>query len=269
MFKTRLISGIILVLIAIIAIVSGGYVLWGLMAAISAIGLYEFYRATRVARIVPVIGGYLGLVMLYLLILFKFDGHISITASGCVVLIILAAMMVFGYPKYQLTQIAVILFGFYYVPVMLLFIYLTRMLPHGRVLVWLIILSAWGCDTLAYCTGMLIGKHPMTPKLSPKKTIEGGIGGIAGAALLGCLYGLIMHFAAPASEAHAGWYALICAAGAVISQIGDLAASAIKRHFDIKDYGKLIPGHGGIMDRFDSVIITAPVIYFLSLILFR
>ena len=150
---------------------------------------------------------------------------------------------------------------------MLSFIYLTRSLPHGKSLVWLIILSAWGCDTLAYCTGMLVGKHKMTPLLSPKKTIEGAIGGVLGAALLGFLYGIILHAAAPASAAHGGWFALICALGGIISQIGDLAASAIKRNYEIKDYGHLIPGHGGILDRFDSVIITAPIIYFLSLVL--
>ena len=86
--------------------------------------------------------------------------------------------------------------------------------------------------------------------------------------MLGVIYAAIMRAASPASGAHIGWFALICFVGAIISQFGDLAASAIKRSFDIKDYGNLIPGHGGILDRFDSVIITAPVIYFLALYLF-
>ena len=97
----------------------------------------------------------------------------------------------------------------------------------------------------------------MAPVLSPKKSIEGGIGGVVGAALLGYLYGT---FFTPSAMG----CAVFCAAGAVLSQIGDLAASAIKRNHNIKDYGHLIPGHGGILDRFDSVIFTAPVIYILA-----
>lgn len=266
MFKTRLISGIVLVLAMIILFVIGGPFLWAGMAVISTIGLMEFYKAVRVNDIIPMIMGYVALACLYIFMIFKF-GDRSIAASGAVMIILLLGTMVFTYPRYQLTQIAVVGFGFFYVPVLLSFVYLTRCLPHGKSLVWLIILSAWGCDTLAYCTGMLIGRHKMTPLLSPKKTIEGAVGGVAGAALLGFLYGIILHAAAPASGAHGGWFALICAFGGLISQVGDLAASAIKRNYEIKDFGNLIPGHGGIMDRFDSVIITAPVIYFLSLVL--
>ena len=144
-----------------------------------------------------------------------------------------------------------------YVAVMLSFIYLTRNLPDGKFLVWLIFLCSWGCDTCAYCVGMLIGKHKMAPVLSPKKSIEGAVGGVVGAALLGVIY-------AAATQGNMAEYALICGVGALISMVGDLAASAIKRNQNIKDYGKLIPGHGGILDRFDSVIITAPVIYYLA-----
>ena len=157
-----------------------------------------------------------------------------------------------------------VFFGLFYVAMMLSFVYQTRMLPQdGGVIVWLIFLSSWGCDTCAYCVGMLIGKHKMAPKLSPKKSIEGGVGGILGAALLGALFALAMNHWAGADVVV--WEcALICGAGGAISQIGDLAASAIKRNHDIKDYGKLIPGHGGILDRFDSVIFTAPVIFYLA-----
>ena len=128
---------------------------------------------------------------------------------------------------------------------------------------WLIFLSSWGCDTCAYCVGMLIGKHKMAPRLSPKKSVEGGVGGVLGAALLGALFSLAMNQWGGA-DVDPLLYAVICGAGGIISQIGDLAASAIKRNHDVKDYGKLIPGHGGILDRFDSVIFTAPVIYYLA-----
>ena len=123
-------------------------------------------------------------------------------------------------------------------------------------------MSSWGCDTCAYCVGMLIGRHKLAPVLSPKKSIEGAVGGVAGAALLGFLYATV--FGASMAEVQNPQVAcaLACAIAAVISQIGDLAASAIKRNHQVKDYGHLIPGHGGILDRFDSMLFTAPAIFF-------
>ena len=105
----------------------------------------------------------------------------------------------------------------------------------------------------------------MAPKLSPKKSIEGAIGGVLGAALLGALYALAINYFSQATEADVLGYAIICGSGGLISQLGDLAASAIKRNHEIKDYGALSPGHGGILDRFDSVIITAPIIYYMAI----
>ena len=138
------------------------------------------------------------------------------------------------------------------------------MLENGAYLVWLIFLCSWGCDTCAYCVGKLIGKHKMSPKLSPHKSVEGAIGGVVGAALLTALYSFIFKDAMGLTGNEIWLLAGISAIGALISMVGDLTASAIKRNYDIKDYGKLIPGHGGILDRFDSVIFTAPIIYYLA-----
>ena len=160
-----------------------------------------------------------------------------------------------------------IFFGLFYVAFMLSYVYQIRMLEQGAFLVWLVFLCSWGSDTCAYCVGMLIGKHKMAPKLSPKKSIEGAVGGVVGAALLSALYAVIMGAVFSGTELSTVQYALIGAVGSVISQVGDLAASAIKRNHDVKDYGKLIPGHGGILDRFDSVIFTAPIIYYMAMIL--
>ena len=135
--------------------------------------------------------------------------------------------------------------------------------------VWMIFISSWICDTCAYAVGILFGKHKLAPVLSPGKSVEGALGGIVGSALVGALYAYFL-VEKVVSEQEVTWvFVLISAAGAVISQVGDLAASAVKRNHEIKDYGKLIPGHGGVMDRFDSVIFTAPMIYFLTLLLIR
>ena len=155
-------------------------------------------------------------------------------------------------------------FGIFYVAVMLSCVYQTRMLENGAYIVWLIFLCSWGCDTCAYCVGVLIGKHKMAPKLSPKKSVEGAVGGVVGSMLLTALYTWVFR-----EQMHAGTeeillFAAISGVGALISMVGDLTASAIKRNYEIKDYGKLIPGHGGILDRFDSVIFTAPAVYYLA-----
>lgn len=133
----------------------------------------------------------------------------------------------------------------------------------------MIFISSWICDTCAYVVGMLFGKHKLAPVLSPKKSIEGALGGVAGSALVGAVYGYFVVEPAISGQQVTWIFLLISMVGAVISQVGDLAASAIKRNHDIKDYGKLIPGHGGVMDRFDSVIFTAPMIYFLAVLLIR
>lgn len=258
MFKTRLISGIVLVIIALATIISGSWILFFTLLAVSLIGMRELYKVMKVSDehvTVLELVGYLGAVLYYIAMKADFGNYGTMAIIISMILILF--VYVFGYPKYHAVQVMAAFFGVVYVAVMLSFIYLTRSLPDGKFLVWLIFLCSWGCDTCAYCVGMLIGKHKMAPVLSPKKSIEGAVGGVAGAALLGVIY-------AAATQGKMAEYALICAVGALISMVGDLAASAIKRNQNIKDYGKLIPGHGGILDRFDSVIITAPVIYYLA-----
>ena len=258
MFKTRLLSGIVLVAVALLTIISGGYVLFFTLLGISLIGMQELYKVMKVREDhfnALEIAGYFGAVIYYVLMSLDFEkyGMMGVIISFMMFMFV----YVFTYPKFKADQVMPAFFGVVYVAVMLSFIYLTRNLPDGKFLVWLIFLCSWGCDTCAYCVGMLIGKHKMAPVLSPKKSIEGAVGGVVGAALLGVIY-------AAATQGKMAEYALICAVGALISMVGDLAASAIKRNQNIKDYGKLIPGHGGILDRFDSVIITAPVIYYLA-----
>lgn len=258
MFKTRLISGILLVIIALLTICCGGSVLFVTLLCVSAIGMQELFRVMKVREKgfgLLEIAGYLGMILYYIGMALDFEryGMLAVILT----LVLMMSVYVFTYPKYQAGQVMAAYFSVIYVGVMLSFVYLTRCLPNGKFIVWLIFLCSWGCDTCAYCVGMLIGKHKMAPVLSPKKSVEGAVGGVVGAALLGALYGAI-------TSGNTLEYAIICAVGSLISMVGDLAASAIKRNQNIKDYGTLIPGHGGILDRFDSMIFTAPVIYYLA-----
>jgi phosphatidate cytidylyltransferase len=137
-------------------------------------------------------------------------------------------------------------------------------LKYDMYMLLLPFIIAWLSDTGAYFTGYFLGKHKLAPKMSPKKTVEGAIGGVIFAGLaafiyLGCVKGNF--------SAGYAWSAILFGGvGSVISQIGDLAASCIKRDFEKKDYGSLLPGHGGLMDRFDSVLFTAP--YVLCMIIY-
>lgn len=268
MFRTRLISGIVLVVIALAVIIAGGPVLAATLLVISLIGMNEFYKAMDIEKRKGIslltLPGYLGCVFYYLLVFLDIQAYTMTVLLG--VLILLMAVYVFTFPRYRAEQVAGAFFGFVYVGVMLSCIYELRAMTDGAYLVWLIFLASWGSDTCAYCVGMLIGKHQMSPRLSPKKSVEGAVGGVVGAALLGTIYACAISSALSGS-ARVVLFAVICAIGALISMVGDLAASAIKRNHDIKDYGTLIPGHGGILDRFDSVIFVAPVIYYLARIL--
>ncbi len=282
MFVTRLISGIVLVAIALLAFISGGEILLGISVFISIAGYLELCRAVGVKEkdkkinaleIVGIIG-----ILAYYAVLYFFpaveEGDAAMSMGNVLYAVIpvigvfMLSMLLYvvRFPKYRSEQIMANVFNFLYAPVMLSFIYLTREQEAGKYIVWLILISSWGCDTCAYVVGMLIGKKKIFPVLSPKKSLEGCIGGVVGAGLIAALYAVFVVENVFPDKRVTIVITVICMVGAVMSQVGDLAASAIKRNHEIKDYGKLIPGHGGIMDRFDSVIVTAPMIYFLTVL---
>ena len=274
MFVTRLISGIILLVLTAVFLYFGGIPLLAVLAFLSVLGFLEMTKAIGITRENGNFNrleftGIVGNILLYtcqMYFYFKQEAVDVVYLLGIIVFTIIAMLAVYvvSFPKFNATQAVGAVFAFLYVPVMLSFIGMTRALPEiGNKVVWMIWISAWGSDTCAYCVGMLTGKtignHKAFPVLSPKKSIEGCIGGVVVAALLGMVFG---HFVM-GSDYGTILMGIICGIGSVIAQCGDLAASAIKRNYNIKDYGKCIPGHGGILDRFDSIIFTAPCIYFL------
>ncbi len=259
MFLKRLLSGIVLLAAAIALFYIGGMPLLVVFCIISLIGQRELYHAIGIDHKGLAAIGYALTVIYYILI--SYDGMAYMTCTIVVSLLLFMTAYVVTFPEYKTEQVTGAFFGMCYVSVLMSFVYHTRAMEDGVYFVWLILLSAWGSDTLAYCTGRLFGRHKMAAKLSPKKTVEGAVGGILGAALLGFIYGSIFKTGITTDYPQAVC-ALACAAGAVISMIGDLAASAIKRNHDIKDYGNLIPGHGGVLDRFDSMLFAAPAIYY-------
>lgn len=267
---TRCISGTILAVLAFVLMFIGGPVLAVVLLGTSLIAYRELTKAFKVNTKekglcgIEVIG-MIGIVLYYLAVFFGNDTFRLMAIVG----VFMAEMFfyVITFPKYRAEQVVSGIFSFLYAPVMLSFIYLTRNTEYGKYMIWLIPISSWVCDTCAYFVGVTIGKKKIFPILSPKKSLEGCIGGVLGSAIVGGLYAwLFVEKVIP--EQNILWAVVfISAAGAIMSMVGDLAASAIKRNHEIKDYGNLIPGHGGIMDRFDSMIVTAPMIYFLCVIM--
>lgn len=272
MFRTRLLSGILLVAIALGVFLAGGALLAVVVFGVSLIAYQELTAACKVRGEgrqpgAPVIVGLVMTLVYYGVTGLALARDIT-SVFPAMVLVIVAAFLaflfvyVFTFPKYHANQIMSAMFSFLYGPVMLSFLYLLREgFEDGIYLVWFVFLASWGSDTCAYCVGVLIGKHKMTPKLSPKKSVEGAVGGILGAALLFVLYTHFVINQYTVTTLSLPLAAALGAVGALVSMVGDLAASAVKRDHGIKDYGKLIPGHGGIMDRFDSVIVAGPIVF--------
>lgn len=281
--KQRVISGAIIGLFIVVFGLLGGYPLAVLLMLCSMIGYQELAKACgvlqdgessnalTVASFIMAAVYYCGLMVLQHrhagdpYVLLHSEDFFTVLMLAAAFLITMA-VYVFTFPKYRAPQVMASYFSFVYAPVLMSFVYRARLLPYGIFVYALVFVCSSLCDVCALLAGMTFGKHKMAPVLSPKKTVEGGIGGIVGAAVGAWIVALFVRIADADANLQLE-FILIGAVGAFISMIGDLAASAIKRNHNIKDYGRLIPGHGGIMDRFDSIIFTAPVIYFMSVLL--
>lgn len=235
------------------------------MSVLSLAAVYEMLGCVGMRKSPAVaIPSYLLAVVLPLLSLFTDESTIPLTFACCVVyLIFIFAAVIFSRGKMDYTIASSAFMGIFYIAVSFTCIVLLR--EASDYLYLLVFIGAWTSDTFAYLCGRLFGKHKLIPEVSPKKTVEGSIGGMIFAGVAFVIYAVIItkFFDTNANPN----YIIMAGAGvvvSVISQIGDLAASVIKRRFDIKDYGWIFPGHGGIMDRFDSVLLTAPVLYIMS-----
>ncbi len=262
MFKTRFLSSVVLVIIFVTIFFLGAPVTGVVFGLISLKGVQELLRVYGLDHSGFAWLAYIMTVFYYAVLILDLKEYVL--PLIILYLLLVLSVYVFTFPKYKDTDMMAAFLSFLYVSVMLSYVYQIRAItPSGEVLVYLIFVSSWINDVCAYLTGITIGKHQMTPKLSPKKSIEGGIGGVVGAGLVGMIFGAVYARLVHPIDYCILIFGIIGAVGAVPAVIGDLTASAIKRNHDVKDYGHLIPGHGGIMDRFDSVIFTAPIVYYM------
>lgn len=228
---------------------------------VSILGVYELMKVYSLEKTPFAVLNYMATVGLYTLLYIKQEQFIF--PMIIFLILLLLTCYVVRFPKYRDIDVMSSVFAFLYATVLLSFVFRVREMEGGMLLSFYILIASWGNDVFAYLIGRKIGKHKFSPKVSPNKSVEGFFGGIIGAALLGFLFGYAFSDSIPFSE---GYCALIAAVASIPSVIGDLAASAIKRNHEIKDYSHLIPGHGGILDRFDSVFFSAPILYYLIVI---
>lgn len=255
----RFISGMILFLAVAVILIFGNSTAVNLtISAVAIIAINEYFNSlSKKYKVERWIGNILAILLAFINVLPK-EMLILMFPIGIALLffkVIITEM------KTNFVDIAITGFGIIYIIGFIMFIPLIYMSEHGKLLIWYLAISAWGTDTFAYLVGIKFGKHKLTP-ISPKKSIEGSIGGIVGSTLIAIIY---TYFINKICNAGISYLEItgIAVVLSVLSQIGDLAASSIKRYVDIKDFGKIIPGHGGMLDRIDSILFIPPFAYFL------
>lgn len=240
----------------IIFVLLGGIFLKGFIFALSIMALWEFYKALKEKDFKPIsFVGYI-LLIIYYISNNNFEMMMYILVVATFILLIYPVINL----EYTFVDVALTLLGLIYAGILFSFVYLVNTKPSGNFLVWLIFIGSWLSDTAAYYSGKNFGKHKLSPKVSPKKTIEGSIGGLLGATIFSGIFGITINkYINIMPVYHYFILGLLCG---VFGQLGDLVASSVKRYVGIKDYSNLIPGHGGILDRFDSIIFSATVIFY-------
>ena len=242
-----------------------------LLAALSVIAAHELLTAVCGAEkakrwtALPAVTGALVIAAVY------FSGeHYADSPAGtvlrwliaaAVLALLLASVLIYGRPGALVLQdVCVMAVAGLVIPWAFSCVLQLRMLPHGAGMVLMPLVAAFCSDSAALFTGMACGRHKMAPLVSPHKTVEGALGGIAGGVVGMVIFRIVFYFCTLV-PLHIGWCVVIGLAGALMGELGDLSFSVIKRQVGIKDYGRLLPGHGGVLDRFDSVLFAAPMIW--------
>lgn len=235
-----------------------------LLAALSVIAAHELLTAVCGAEkakrwtALPAVTGALVIAAVY------FSGeHYADSPAGmvlrwliaaAVLALLLASVLTYGRPGALVLQdVCVMAVAGLVIPWAFSCMLQLRMLPHGAGMVLMPLVAAFCSDSAALFTGMACGRHKMAPLVSPHKTVEGALGGIAGGVVGMVIFRIVFYFCTLV-PLHIGWCVVIGLAGALMGELGDLSFSVIKRQVGIKDYGRLLPGHGGVLDRFDSIL---------------
>jgi phosphatidate cytidylyltransferase len=240
--------------ILLLFIYLGGAAFAFMVTVLATIGLYEFARMTEGKQqflFIPVLLG------IWIMLLGSYRQWPHWTALGILITFCIVFMVaVFRFPAFDVDDIAINFLGLIYIGWTMAHLIAFDSLGNGRLLVLYLFVAIWSSDSGAYFVGRLLGKHKLCPRVSPKKTIEGSIGGIVTTCVLLSLLNLYVAMLPSVVVV------IIAVVISIIGQVGDLIESLIKRYYGVKDSGKLLPGHGGVLDRFDSIMLAAPVMYY-------
>lgn len=254
---TRIISGAIGLVVFFVVMFSEKFVLAGATTILSVIALYEVLKAYGYHKhILFIITGILSSVTFTCLDYLKPEHMLALLF---VFLFIYAVLMLLKHEEIESKDVFTILVLTLLIPFVFSSIAYIKRIENGNIYVWFPFIAAWVTDTFAYFTGRFLGKHKLCEKISPKKTIEGAIGGLIGAVIGFVVFALSMEKSFNI-EFNYVYLIILAITASILSQIGDLFASCIKRENRIKDFGNLMPGHGGVLDRFDSLLFTIPYI---------
>lgn len=266
---SRIISALILFPLVVVLLIFGNvYVVDVAFSAIALMAMNEYFNAFK-GKGNPVKWlGYVSCILIAFIHIVPVDKVVTVLGIGIPTLfLILFLQVIITNMKTTFNDIVITFFGICYIVGFIMFLPLILGRTNGKVLIWYIVLFSWGTDVFAYFVGKFIGKHKFS-KVSPNKSIEGCIGGSIGAILITVIYTLIVntYFNIGHNISYLA-VSIIAFTLSLFSQVGDFAASSIKRYTGIKDFSNLIPGHGGMLDRIDSVIFIAPFAYFILMII--
>ncbi len=252
--KTRIISGTIAAILLLAGVFSGLVpfrIAVGLLSAGMVFGLLRAMSISVLLKIPSI-----------LLVAFYTAGVIPIawiTPILCFYIWILLFILLLKHETIHISHAGMAFLGTAYIGIFMGCLTAIRTAPNGLVWIWFVFLGAWLSDVFAYFIGLAFGKRKLIPSVSPKKTVAGAVGGAVGTALGFVVLGLC--FLSKTMDVNIPGLALAGFLASASGQVGDLVASVIKRQYGIKDYGKIMPGHGGFMDRFDSILFVAPMVY--------
>ncbi len=262
--KMRVLTAVIGIPVIILVLLAPSWVILAAVILCSLIGLFEFYGAVELRKTKPLLCvlGYIGAAAMPLCVFLEPK---QILTCAFVYMIILFSVMLMSHRKIMFTDISLTVMSLIYIPFLLAHVLFIRRMEFGNIIVWLVFVGAFMTDSCAFFAGKALGRHKLCPDISPKKTVEGAIGGVVGCGLAFLLIAFIVNTALVRwLDGYTMSYLRMFILGlisAVLAQIGDLTASLIKRQFEIKDFGNLFPGHGGMLDRCDSIVLVAPTIF--------
>lgn len=269
MFK-RIISGIIGIGLAILLVGLGGIPFLATIVLLMIIGLMEFYQLVKKKGVKPFQG--IGMITgLIIILLAYFNNSVLFPIDIGLFGLVLTFFLIFVLQIIQvgvtdvLVNVSVTFVGVFYVAGLMSHFILLRHMSHpilpGEYAIWLGLICTWSADTCAYFVGNSLGRRPLASSISPNKTVEGFLGGVLGSGLAGVIFAVVISM---------NYFKVLIIALLIglVGQLGDLFQSALKRDVGVKDSGNVIPGHGGILDRFDSALFTLPLTYYLINLLF-